>query len=164
VNPSPHWTQTPVMTPAPLLILSLPTPQPQKPAVLTTLHKSAPANWLSAQSAEAGVKFFTATDLVQLACVCVDNNVFAAPYGEVTKTWEKVSKDLDVLRIQHSVGVIQKKVDTLLKWQEVGLVILNMINTQCSCVVSRICTWKPLLTPWGKCWYLYCCAFGQPFG
>jgi len=105
-----------------------------------TLHKPAPANQLSAWSAEAGVKIFTATDLVQLAHVCVDNNVFTAPYGEVTKTWEKVSKDLDVLGIQHSVGVIWKKVDTLFKWQEVGLVILNMINTQCSCVVSRIHT------------------------
>ena len=140
VNPSPHWTQTPVTAPAPLLILSLPTLQPRKPAVSMTLHKPAPANRLSAWSAEAGVKFFTATDLVQLACVCVNNNVFVAPYGEVMKTWEKVSKYLDVPRIQHSVGVIWKKVDTLLKWQEVGLIILNMINTQCSCVVSRIHT------------------------
>jgi hypothetical protein len=88
VNPLTHWAhQTPVMAPAPPpLLLSTPTPQPQKLAASTMLSQSIPGKHLSAQSAEARANIFTATDLLQLACVCVDNNVFVAPYGEVTKT------------------------------------------------------------------------------
>lgn len=59
--------------------------------------------------------YFTVDQLIQLACVCADIDVFAATHGKITATWANVGRCVHSLGINYSNVVLCKKVGDLLK-------------------------------------------------
>ncbi|KAG6897885.1 hypothetical protein C0993_007253 [Termitomyces sp. T159_Od127] len=70
------------------------------------------------QSMSTDQQTFSVNDLIELARVCVDVDVFAAPRGKIMATWSDVATRLRHLGICHSDSVIRKKLESLLKWHD----------------------------------------------
>ncbi|KDQ64011.1 hypothetical protein JAAARDRAFT_187396 [Jaapia argillacea MUCL 33604] len=86
---------------------------------LSGAHPPAPVSAsMGQESISTSRKPFSAADLVQLARVANDMNVYSSKRGEVTVTWNKMADKLRELGLQHSTAVFRNKLESLLQWHD----------------------------------------------
>ena len=72
---------------------------------------------------------FSSQDIERLICLAAEEEPWAKPHGNITKSWNKILKKLQSEgRFEHStVTTIRNKVGALLTWQKVNLDFLRRL-------------------------------------